>query len=150
MEEEQRMSRTGIPRIDSGTESGSRAAERLENERIGWLTSVAPDGTPQVSPIWFLWNGDEILVYSLESPRARNVAEHPRVSLNLDGNGLGGDIVIVEGTARIDLNAPSAADNPAYVAKYLPVMDDYGWTPEWFAGRYSVPIVISPTRYRYW
>jgi PPOX class probable F420-dependent enzyme len=135
MEEEQHMSRTGAPRIDSGTESGSRAAERLENERIGWLTSVAPDGTPQVSPIWFLWDGDKILVYSLESPRARNVARRPRVSLNLDGSGLGGDIVIVEGTARVELDAPGAADNPAYVAKYRSVMDDYDWTPEWFAER---------------
>ena len=144
------MSRTGVRSLDAASVSGQRARERLANDRVGWLTTVAPDGTPQVSPIWFLWNGDEILVYSLDSPRGRNIASHPRVSLNLDGNGLGGDIVIVEGNARIDADAPSAADNPAYVTKYLPVMDDYGWTPEWFAGRYSVPIRITPTRFRYW
>jgi PPOX class probable F420-dependent enzyme len=144
------MTRSGIARIDQGDERGAHASQRLASDRIGWLTTVAPDGTPQASPIWFLWDGHEILVYSLDSPRARNVAERPRVSLNLDGNGLGGDIVIVEGTARIDEETPSAADNSAYVAKYRPVMDDYGWTPEWFAGRYSVPIRITPTRFRYW
>jgi len=144
------MSRTGVRSIDAASASGRRATERLANDRVGWLTTVAPDGTPQVSPIWFLWDGDEILVYSLESPRARNVAEHPRVSLNLDGNGLGGDIVIVEGTARIDESAPNAAQNPRYVEKYKPVMDGHGWTPEWFAGRYSVPIRVTPTRFRYW
>jgi PPOX class probable F420-dependent enzyme len=144
------MSRSGIAEIDSSDERGARAVERLSNDRIGWLTTVASDGTPQVSPIWFLWDSNEILVYSLESPRARNIASHPRVSLNLDGNGLGGDIVIVEGTARIDAGVPGAADNAAYAAKYLPVMEDYGWTPEWFAGRYSVPIRITPTRFRYW
>jgi PPOX class probable F420-dependent enzyme len=144
------MSRTGARNLDITSASGQRAAERLATERIGWLTTVASDGTPQVSPIWFLWDGTEILVYSLESPRARNIANHPRVSLNLDGNGLGGDIVIVEGTARIDTDAPSADNNPEYVEKYLPVMNDYGWTPEWFAGRYSVPIRISPTRFRFW
>ena len=144
------MSRSGIAEIDTSDASGARAVERLSSDRIGWLTTVASDGTPQVSPIWFLWNGDEILVYSLDSPRGRNIASHPRVSLNLDGNGLGGDIVIVEGNARIDADAPSAADNPAYVTKYLPVMEEYGWTPEWFAGRYSVPIRITPTRFRYW
>ncbi|MEA2010330.1 MAG: TIGR03667 family PPOX class F420-dependent oxidoreductase, partial [Actinomycetota bacterium] len=68
----------------------------------------------------------------------------------LDGNGMGGDIVIVEGTARIDATAPSAAENAEYLVKYKLVMDDYGWTPEWFAGRYSVAIRISPTKYRYW
>ena len=144
------MSRSGIAEIDTSDASGARAVERLSSDRIGWLTTVASDGTPQVSPIWFLWDGDEILVYSLESPRARNVAEHPRVSLNLDGNGLGGDIVIVEGQARIDDSTPSAAENGAYLAKYGLVMDDRGWTPEWFAGRYSVPIRVKPTRFRYW
>ncbi len=144
------MSRTGVRSIDASSASGQRATKRLANDRVGWLTTVAPNGTPQVSPIWFLWDGDEILVYSLESPRARNVAEHPRVSLNLDGNGLGGDIVIVEGDARIDGATPSAADNRDYLAKYGPVMDDHGWTPEWFAGRYSVPIRVTPTRFRYW
>jgi PPOX class probable F420-dependent enzyme len=144
------MTRNGSRQIERDSESGARAAERLANERIGWLTTVASDGMPQTSPIWFLWDGVEILIYSLESPRARNVAVRGRVSMHLDGNGLGGDIVIVEGVARIDESTPSAAENAAYVAKYGPVMDDHGWTPEWFAGRYSVPIRITPTRFRYW
>ena len=144
------MSRTGITDIDRDNESGARAARRLETERIGWLTTVAADGTPQTSPIWFIWDSHEILLYSLESTRIRNVADHPRVSFNLDGNGLGGDVVVVEGTARIHQATPSAAENPDYLAKYKPVMDEYGWTPEWFASRYSVPIRITPTKYRYW
>ena len=144
------MTRTGVPEIDSTDEAGERAVRRLLDERIGWLTTVAADGTPQASPIWFLWDGDEILLYSLDSPRVRNLKSHPRVSLNLDGNGLGGDIVIVEGTARIDSEAPAAAENAEYLVKYKPVMAGHGWTPEWFAGRYSVPIRIRPTRFRYW
>jgi len=144
------MTRTGVREIDPADSGGALAAERLAAERIGWLTTVAADGTPQTSPIWFLWDGDEILIYSLDSPRVRNLKSHPRVSLNLDGNGLGGDIVIVEGTARIDNEAPSAAENGEYLVKYEPAMDGHGWTPEWFAGRYSVPIRITPTRFRYW
>lgn len=144
------MSQAGSPRIDRNDESGEHAARRLESERIGWLTTVAADGTPQVSPIWFLWDGEEFLVYSRDSPRIKNLDGDSRVSLNLDGNGRGGDIVIVEGTARIDTATPSAAENSEYLAKYKPVVDDYGWTPEWFAGRYSVPIRIAPTKYRYW
>jgi PPOX class probable F420-dependent enzyme len=144
------VSQTGTARIDSDDEAGARAVERLERERIGWMTTVAADGTPQTSPIWFLWDGDEFLLYSLDSARVRNLTNKARVSLNLDGNGTGGDVVVVEGTARLDETAPTAAENPAYVAKYKPVMDEYGWTPEWFAGRYTVPIRITPTKYRYW
>ena len=144
------MSQAGTTHIDRSSDGGGRAAERLTNERIAWLTTVAADGTPQASPIWFLWDGDEFLLYSLDSPRIRNIARSPRVSLHLDGNGLGGDIVVVEGTARIDVDVPSAAENPAYLEKYGPVMSEHGWTPEWFAGRYRVPVRITPTGYRYW
>ena len=75
---------------------------------------------------------------------------HPRVSLNLDGNGLGGDIFVIEGSAVIDRAQPAAADNQEYLAKYQPVIDSHGWTAEGFATDYSAPVVICPTKYRYW
>ena len=142
--------RAGVSAIDPAHSKGAEVIERLKHDRIGWLTTVAADGTPQTSPIWFLWDDDEILIYSLESPRTRNIADRPRVSMHLDGNGLGGDIVVIEGTATIDEDAPSCADNPEYLAKYEPVMEGNGWTPQWFAGRYSVPVRVTVTKYRYW
>jgi PPOX class probable F420-dependent enzyme len=145
-----RNPRTGVAEIDPNDPRGAEVIERLRTDRIGWLTTVAADGTPQTSPIWYLWDGDAILIYSLESPRARNIASHPRVSLHLDGNGMGGDIVVIEGTASIDKDTPSCVDNPEYLAKYEPVMEGAGWTPEWFAERYSVPVRIAVTKYRYW
>ena len=36
----------------------------------------------------------------------------------------------------------------AYIAKYQRLLDDYGWTAEWFAGEYPVPILVRPTRWR--
>lgn len=142
--------RKGVSEIDPNDARGVELIERLRSDRIGWLTTVAADGTPQTSPIWFLWNGNNILIYSLESPRVRNIASHPRVSLHLDGNGLGGDIVVIEGTASIDKGTPSCVDNPDYLVKYGPVMEGAGWTPEWFSERYSVPVRIAVTKYRYW
>ena len=144
------MSRAGVPQIDRTAEKGAHAVRRLESSRVIWMTTVDHDGVPQASPVWFLWDGAEFLVYSLDSPRVRNIDQHQQVSLNLDGNGLGGDIVVIEGVARVDESAPSAADNEAYLRKYGPVLDERGWTPAWFAGRYSVPVRITATKYRYW
>jgi len=144
------MSRTGVTSFDRSDEQGARVAARLENDIVGWMTTVAADGTPQTSPVWFIWDGEEFLVYSLASARARNLAGQARVSFHLDGNGQGGDIVVVEGTGRIEDSEPPVTGNPAYLAKYKRRMDDKGWTPEWFAERYSVPIRITPTKYRYW
>lgn len=123
----------------------------MRDDLIGWPTTVAPDGTPQTSPVWFLWRGSEALVYSLaDTPRVRNIAANPRVSLHLDGNGLGGDIVVLEGTAEIRPDHPPASDVADYVAKYAERFETYGWTPAWFAARYPVAIVITPTRTRAW
>jgi PPOX class probable F420-dependent enzyme len=145
-----RMTTTHPATIDESNPKGAEVIERLRNDRIGWLTTVASDGTPQTSPIWFLWSENDILVYSLDSPRARNIVNHPMVSLHLDGNGKGGDIVVIEGTATIDESAPPCADNPEYLAKYEPVMEGNGWTPQWFGDKYHVPIRITVTKYRYW
>ena len=69
-------------------------ATRLADATVIWLTTVSADGQPQTSPVWFLWQDDRFLVYSLaDSPRVRNLRANPRVSLNLDGDGRGGAIV---------------------------------------------------------
>ncbi len=137
-------------RLETTSEAGARAAGRVRTALIGWLTTVAPEGMPQTSPIWFHWDGSEFVIYSLESARVKNIEAHPEVSLNLDGDGRGGDIVVVEGVARIDRSYRPASDHEAYVSKYRELMDGYGWTPEYFAKSYPVPIRITPTRYRHW
>lgn len=126
-----------------------RAADRLDLESIGWMTTVAPSGTPQTSPVWFLFDGETILVYSLAgTARTANIAANPRVSFHLDGDGLGGAVVVIEADAAIDDGAPKCYDLPAYMDKYRKFMDNYGWTPEYFSEKYPVPIRITPTRVR--
>jgi len=127
-----------------------RAARRLRISTVGWLTTVSPAGRPQSSPVWFFWNGkDELLVYSLDdTARVRNLAANPNVAFNLDGDAHGGDIVTLEGTAAIDREHEPADANSVYLDKYRGYLSAYGWTAEWFAGRYSVPIVITVQRIR--
>jgi PPOX class probable F420-dependent enzyme len=136
-------------KIDTTSEFGQRVARRLRDETVGWLTTVGPDGTPQPSPIWFLWDGETVLMYSRpDTPKLRNIERNPRVALNLDGDGRGGDIVILTGEARIDREAPAATDYPEYLEKYRQRFARNGMTPEWFAEAYSVPIRMTPTRLR--
>lgn len=114
------------------------------------MTTVSGRGVPQTSPVWYLWDGGDFTVYSLESPRHDNVTGNPTVGLHLDGNGLGGDIVVVEGLARVERALPSVPENDDYLAKYGQIMAERNWSPEWFGSRYSVPLAITPTRFRYW
>jgi PPOX class probable F420-dependent enzyme len=135
--------------LDERTEFGQRAARRLREERIAWLTTVSPKGTPQPVPVWFLWDSStSVLLYSQpDTPKLRNIGENPRVSLHLDGNGRGGDIVICMGVARIS-DDPSADQVAEYVEKYAELIERNRWTSASFAADYSVPVRITISRIR--
>jgi PPOX class probable F420-dependent enzyme len=135
--------------IDTSSEFGERVARRLEEEQVIWLTTVGPDETPQPSPVWFLWDGETVHVYSQPgTPKLRNIARNPRVSLNFNGTEYGGDIVVFTGDARIIDDGPPASAVPDYVAKYTGGIESIGMTPESFAQAYSTPIQITPTGLR--
>jgi PPOX class probable F420-dependent enzyme len=138
-----------VESLDAATDDGARALRRLQTELIGWLTTINPDGQPQASPIWFLWDGEELLIYSkTRAPRNGNIEDRPLVAFNLEAGTDGEDVVTAEGEARIVPDEPAASANPTYIAKYQGMLDAYEWTPEWFSGRYSVPIRIRPKRWR--
>jgi len=135
--------------IDESTEFGARAARRLRGDLLAWLTTVDGRGTPQPIPVWFLWDGDrEVLIYSRPgTAKLPNIERNPRVSLHLDGNGQGGDVVVCLGAARLSDDPP--ADRVAdYVAKYAPLIERNRWSAESFAADYSVPLRITITRIR--
>jgi len=135
--------------IDTDTAFGKRAQQRLREEKLAWLVTTGEDGTPQPVPVWFLWDREaSFLLYSKPATaKLRNIGARPRVALHLDGNGEGGDIVVVLGDASVT-DDPPANDVPAYVEKYGAFIARNSWTPESFAADYSVPMRIEATRLR--
>lgn len=135
--------------IDESTEFGERVARHLREEIVVWLTTVTPAGAPLPMPVWFLWDGAEsVVMYSRPGARVRNVEANPRVTLNFHGDGRGGDIVVLSGTAAIDRELPSADRAHEYRAKYDEHIARIGISPESFAQRYSVPVRIRLGRLR--
>jgi PPOX class probable F420-dependent enzyme len=100
--------------------------------------------------VWFLLEDEEILVYSANTARIANIESNPRVALNLDGDGEGGEVVTLEGLARLDPDAPRASQHPAYVGKYLDFMKTNGWSPDDFSRLYPTAIRIDVIRVRAW
>jgi PPOX class probable F420-dependent enzyme len=134
--------------IDTTTPFGEKVARRLRDEIVIWLVTVRPDGTPEPSPVWFHWDGDGFLIYSLaKTARQRNIARSPHVALHFDST-RGADVVVFTGEAGIDDDAPPAYANTAYVDKYRADLARIGVSPEHFSLRYSVPIRVRPTNLR--
>lgn len=127
----------------------NKLAKRLRTEEIIWLTTVRADGTPQPTPVWFLWKEGEFLIYSKpDALKIRNISRNPRVALNFNTDKAGGSVVVITGEALVDAGAPPATRVPAYIDKYRQGIADLGMTAEAMASEYSTTLRVKPTRIR--
>jgi PPOX class probable F420-dependent enzyme len=136
---------------DPSTPFGERVDRRLRDERLIWFTTVDAKGTPQPTPVWFLWDETHstILIYSrADAKRLAHLQQNPRVALNFDGNGRGGDIIVITGEAQLSADDPPADRLPIYVEKYRDFIARSYETPEKFASIYSVALRIRPITIR--
>ena len=137
--------------FDLDTEAGREAERHLQDDIVGWLTTVAPDGRPQSSVISFLWDGETILFYSKpDTPKLRNIAANPRVSFHLNSDPYGDHVVTVEGRAVVDEATPASEGLPAYRAKYRAPLEHWGMDEAETAQEFSVPVRMIPERFRVW
>jgi len=119
------------------TPFGKRVRERLERERVIWLTTVGADGTPQPNPVWFLWGDGAFLVYNaVRARRLDHILDRPQVSLHFDHDEQGLDVVVFRGLAHPVGSCPPPHENPAYVAKYGEAMERISGSLEAFSEAY--------------
>ncbi len=114
-----------------------------------WLTTVRPDGMPQPTPIWFVWQDDSILIYSRpEAQKLKNIHANPKVALNFNRDADAEDFIVIMGEAVIDTTALPSHLNLSYVEKYADGIKDLKWTPEQMSGMFSVAIRVTPLKIR--
>lgn len=89
----------------------------LEEKRFAVVGSSNPDGSPHVAVMWYLVDGDEILVNSAQGRiKDRNLAADPRMSVIVEDEYRW---VRVDGRARIDHDQATAqADIRRLAARY--------------------------------
>jgi hypothetical protein len=76
--------------------------ELLESKIPARLAYVWTDGTPRVIPIWFHWNGRELVMATPpKAPKLKALAKNPKVSLTIDDNTFPHKVLLVRGTARL-------------------------------------------------
>lgn len=64
---------------------GEVVVARLNRERNAWLCTVRPDGSPHMTPVWFIYQVATWWIGSSErNLKVRNVVTEPRVSLALE------------------------------------------------------------------
>ncbi|HLV85795.1 MAG TPA: pyridoxamine 5'-phosphate oxidase family protein [Candidatus Sulfotelmatobacter sp.] len=81
----------------------SAAQELLHSKIPARLAYVWTDGTPRVVPIWFHWNGKEIVMATPpKAPKLKALSKNPKVALTIDDNTFPHKVLLIRGTARLE------------------------------------------------
>ena len=125
--------------------------KRLREEKTIWLTTVRADGTPQSVPVWYLWDGETLLIFSQPTAqKLKNIAQNPKVSIIFAHTDMYGEegFAVITGEAVVDKSAPPSNQIAAYLDKYRAGIHAINFTPESLAAEFSVAIRVRPTRVR--
>jgi PPOX class probable F420-dependent enzyme len=133
--------------LDLAGSKGAHIDRRLRSEPIIWLSSVRPDGRPHLVPVWFLWDGAAILIFSKPAAqKVRNLRHSPQVMLALDSADEGEAVVLLEGRAELLGDDAPRSTLPAYAEKYAALMARIGITAQSMAGEYTQAIRVAVER----
>jgi PPOX class probable F420-dependent enzyme len=141
----------------SGLLPWSWAVERLERSHDYWVATIHPDGRPNVTPVWGLWDGDALwFSCGPRSRKARNLDRDPRATVTTSDPQ---EPVILEGTA---VREPGRAANEALAerlnakyggdgvtADFLLGNATYRLRPSWAMGMVEADFGGSPTRWTF-
>lgn len=102
--------------------------ELLQSKIPARLAYVWMDGTPRVVPIWFHWNGQNIVMASPpKAPKLKALAKNPKVSLTIDDNTFPHKVLLIRGTARLEPVEGIVPEYEAAAARYFDAATAMGW-----------------------
>jgi PPOX class probable F420-dependent enzyme len=120
--------------------------KHLVNDHIVWLTTVTPAGRPAPRPVWFVWDGTDVTIYSQpDAAKLKHIAANDHVSLHFNCTPAGGDVVVISGRAVVIDDAPPPSAVPGIADKYRVAIQAMGYTQEWYDS-YSAAIRVAPER----
>jgi PPOX class probable F420-dependent enzyme len=127
----------------------ARVLPMLADERIVWLSTVRPDGTPHLVPTWFWWDGTALVVFSKPGAvKARNLRANPRLMVAVGDPEDDFSVGLIEAEATMDDGTARIPD--AFFAKYAKELGPGRLDPAQFRALYTQSIRIVPTRFLAW
>jgi nitroimidazol reductase NimA-like FMN-containing flavoprotein (pyridoxamine 5'-phosphate oxidase superfamily) len=84
--------------------TGPLAQEMLHSPLIARLGYNGLDGAPRVVPVGFLWDGTSFIVCTATmAPKVRALRTNPKVALTIDTDAQPPHILLVRGTANVEI-----------------------------------------------
>ncbi len=96
------------------------AEELLHSRHLAHLAYNWTDGTPRVIPIWFLWNGEEIVLGSPQrAPKLTALSAGAPVALSIDTEAFPYKVLMIRGTIRAQTYNGPIPEEEAIATRYL-------------------------------
>ena len=137
--------------IDASSDFGAKIVQRIEDQKLAWLTTVSSDGTPQPNPVWFIFDNGTFVIFSQPNQaKLANIRRSDRVSFNLESIDEE-TITIFTGHAEIvpyESIPKSLLDR--YIERYAEGLKNLNMTRAEYEAAYTVPIRFTPEKLRGW
>jgi nitroimidazol reductase NimA-like FMN-containing flavoprotein (pyridoxamine 5'-phosphate oxidase superfamily) len=100
------------------------AQQLLQSKAPARFAYTWHDGTPRVVPIWFHWNGEEIVLGTpSDAPKMQVLRDGAKVALTIDGDTMPYKALLIRGVVRLD---SVEGLSPEYVASARRVLGEEG------------------------
>jgi PPOX class probable F420-dependent enzyme len=121
-----------------------KAKEFLAGKHFGKFASVKGDGSPHVTPIWYMYEGGKLLVnMTKQRVKYKNILKDPRVCFLIDD---GYPYVIVFGKARVATERDPFKDIEALAIRYTGEENGRKRSMEYFSKQDRVSVEIIPEK----
>ncbi|MEX2227647.1 MAG: pyridoxamine 5'-phosphate oxidase family protein [Dehalococcoidia bacterium] len=86
------------------------------------------DGTPRVVPIWFHWDGSAFILASPpKAPKLKALRANPDVALTIDNNEFPHKVLLIRGTARVEMCEGVAPEYALSARRYFGEEQGNAW-----------------------
>ncbi len=107
------------------------AQELLSSREPAKIAYVWTDGTPRVVPIWFHWNGQEIVLGTPgAAPKVKALETRPEVALTIDTNTWPHHVLIIRGEARVEHMSGVVPEYALAAERYLGPEQGSAWVQQ--------------------
>jgi len=119
--------------------------------RLGVVGTVRRDGSPQVAPVWYRWDGERVTIWADEGRVwVENARRDPRVAFSVQEEGWPFAAVVLRGRAEVETGpGPEInAEIRRITRRYVPEERVEGYAAQWAELRTIV--TIHPERITSW
>ncbi|HAE82990.1 MAG TPA: pyridoxamine 5'-phosphate oxidase [Ktedonobacter sp.] len=107
------------------------AQELLHSTVPARLAYTWKDGTPRVVPIWFHWNGEEIVLGSPpKAPKVMVLPDHSQVALTIDSNQWPCKVLLIRGIAKVEIVDGILPEYAAAAERYFGKEQGRAWVEQ--------------------